>query len=145
MTDANKKLETEEIIPCSYAGDPDDEYCSTCNGKTMEIDGKTFSCKECQSYTPREEVPETPVNVDETPREDKVPTSAPSYIPQGVATCIKAESGLSIETKKGWFRFTYTEERIIPESADIDKEREALWNDVHHEVDKQASAVKDVL
>lgn len=65
--------------------------------------------------------------------------------PQGITTCIKAESGVSIETKKGWYRLSYTEERIIPESADIEAEREALWNTVNSEVDRQVEEIRSML
>lgn len=139
------KFTVEDIIRCQYAGDHEDEYCCTCNGVTMEIDGKEFSCKECQSYTPIEE-PHAPEGVDvigpsETSHLEQTDTE---YVPQGLVTSIKAESGLSIETKHGWYRFSYTEERLIPESADIEKEKEALWNTVNAEVDRQAEEVKNM-
>lgn len=35
---------------CKYAGDPEDEYCKNCNGCTMEVEGKSISCKECAGY-----------------------------------------------------------------------------------------------
>lgn len=141
----NKQEEFENIPVCQYAGDPEDEYCSGCNGITMAIDGQTFSCKECQSYTPTEEPKETPTHVDETPRDDTEPVDINTYTPQGITTTIKAESGLSIETKKGWYRFSYTEERIIPESANIEEERAALWNCVNAEVDRQAEEIRLML
>ena len=68
-----------------------------------------------------------------------------TYTTQGITTSIKAESGLSIETKKDWYRFTYSEERIVPETANIEKERECLWNDVNREVDRQAEEVQLML
>lgn len=140
------KNELENIPVCMYAGDPEDEYCCACNGKTMELDGQVYSCKECQSYTPaKEEV----VDVPEIPREPQVNDTeqpeAETYTSQGITTTIKAESGLSIETKKGWYRFSYTEERIIPETADIEKEKEALWNAVNGEVDRQADEIRLLL
>lgn len=143
MAKVNKKI--EDIPVCMYAGDPNDEYCRSCNGQTMMIDQKEYSCKECQAYRPKEEPVETPASVDETPRDDTLPVEVTNYTPQGITTSIKAESGLSIETKKGWYRFSYTEERIIPESADIEKEKEALWNAVNNEVDRQAEEVKLML
>lgn len=146
----NKEKEFEDIPVCAYAGDKEDEYCSGCNGKTMEIDGQIFSCKECQSYTPTPEPPtlepnDTPVETVQQAGEDTETAAADTYTSQGITTSIKAESGLSIETKKGWYRFSYTEERIIPESADIEKEREALWNDVNNEVDRQAEEIRLML
>ena len=140
-----KEQVVEDIPICQYAGDQTDEYCCSCNGKTMIIDGQEFSCKECQSYTPKQEEVETPTQTDETPRDDTEVADTNTYTSQGITTSIKAESGLSIETKKGWYRFTFTEERIIPETADIEKEKEALWNSVNNEVDRQAEEIKLLL
>ena len=141
----NKEKEFENIPVCQYAGDKEDEYCCACNGKTMEIDGQIFSCKECQSYTPTPELVETPAETVQQAEADINTVVADTYTPQGITTTIKAESGLSIETKKGWYRFSFTEERIIPESADIEKEKEALWTSVNNEVDRQAEEVKLML
>lgn len=142
----NSKKQDPEIVICQYAGDPEDEYCSTCSGVTMEIEGAVFPCTECQSYTPQEAKPQdTPPQNNETPRDEVETPKADTYTPQGLTTCIKAESGLSIETKQGWYRFSYTEERIVPETADIEKEKQALWDAVNSEVDKQAEDVKLML
>ena len=135
-------MKFEDIPRCKYAGDPGDEYCVNCNGVTMIVDGEEYSCKECQAYAPKEEPVETPENPSEIVRDDTFIEQADVYTPQGITTSIKAESGVSIETKKGWFRVAYTEERIIPESADIEKEREALWNAVNSEVDRQVDDIK---
>ncbi len=35
---------------CKWAGDPNDEYCESCNGITMEVDGNSISCIECAGY-----------------------------------------------------------------------------------------------
>lgn len=150
MAKVTKKKETnmEDIVKCQYAGDPNDEFCCSCNGKTMEIEGETLSCKECQSYTPTPETATEPVAPNEShdaAREDTENNKTSNYTPQGITTSIKAESGLSIETKKGWYRFCFTEERIIPETADIDKEKESLWNSVNSEVDRQAEEIKLLL
>lgn len=138
---ANKK-EFEDIAICKYAGDVSDEYCATCNGKTMEIDGEVYSCKECQAYEPAQNIVETPKSHSEIARDDTFIEETNVYTPQGITTSIKAESGVSIETKNGWYRFGFTEERIIPETANIEKEKEALWNSVNNEVDKQVDDIK---
>ena len=114
------KKDFEEIVRCKYAGDAGDEYCVSCNGKTMVVDGETYSCTECQAYTPEEAAVEAPAENHEIERDDTFVSEASVYTPQGITTTIKAESGVSIETKKGWYRFSYTEERIIPETADIE-------------------------
>lgn len=143
------KKQLPDIPKCSYAGDPEDEYCSQCNGVTMIIDGKEFSCKECQSYVEPEPIvedkPNLPCEGGETALHNTNSVDEGSYTSQGITTSIKAESGLSTETKKGWYKFMYSEERIIPETADIEKERECLWNDVNREVDRQAEEVQLML
>jgi hypothetical protein len=148
MAKINKK-QFPDIPKCVYAGDEADEYCSQCNGVTMIVDGEEFSCKECQSYTEpkpvNKEQPVPPSESHETPRDANEKEQAYIYTPQSITTSIKAESGLSVETKKGWYRFTYSEERIVPETADIDKERELLWNDVNREVDRQAEEIQIML
>lgn len=142
MAKVNKE-KFEDIPVCMYAGDQEDEFCASCNGKTMTVDGVEYSCKECQAYTPKKEEPvEQPVAPQEQPREDIPQPEVGDYTPVGITTTIKAESGLSIETKKGWYRFSYTEERIIPESADIEQEKAALWDSVNAEVDRQAEEIK---
>lgn len=142
----NKEQEMEQITPCAYAGDPDDEYCCSCNGVTMVENGETFPCTACQSYTPKVVKPDAaPTQTHEQPRDEAKPAQVDTYTPQGITTCIKAESGVSIETKKGWYRLSYTEERIIPESADIEAERQALWNTVNAEVDRQVEEIKSII
>lgn len=44
MSDVAKK--------CQYAGDPNDEYCKSCNGLTMLVNGVEYPCTECTAYTP---------------------------------------------------------------------------------------------
>lgn len=132
----------EDIPVCMYAGDPEDEFCSACNGKTMEIDGQVFSCTECEGYTYEKKATEKPVQLDEAPQATTESDAVDTYVSQGITTSIKAESGVSIETKRGWYRFSFTEERIIPESADMEKEKEALWNSVNSEVDRQIEEIK---
>lgn len=142
MATKKTNVELEDIVKCKYAGDPGDEFCVSCNGKTMVIDGEEFSCKECQAYTPEPEVEETPAEPGENLREPDEQANTDVYTPQGITTTIKAESGASIETKKGWYRFSFTEERIIPETADIEKEKAALWDAVNAEVDRQIDEIK---
>ena len=143
------KEKLPNIDPCVYAGDEEDEYCSECNGVTMMVNGEELSCTECQGYTPPEPKqapkPETHAKPCETPPKTADNTDVGTYTPQGIVTTIKAESGLSIETKQGWYRFAYAEERVIPDTADLEQERHHLWNDVNREVDRQAEEVKLML
>ena len=156
-----KKEETfPDITPCKFAGDPDDEFCAQCGGVTMEIDGKKYSCSECQAYEAGEPVdavtpeadPVPEVKDGDAPWNDPVAPTAPEsaeelpppedYAVLGVTTAIKAESGLSVEIKdrtgsSRWYKFTYTEERHVPAGGDVEKEKQALWNDVNRTVDQQ--------
>lgn len=158
------KLETEK--KCQFAGDPSDEYCSQCDGISIDIDGKPFAAHEsCQSFALASAEPDpTPVTADAVPV-NTVETGAHShdvgdqdvsvadmddYAAVGVTTAIRAESGLSMEMKdkKGtarWYKFTYTEERIVPASANLEEERAALWGTVHAEVDRQAQEITNYL
>lgn len=59
---------------CKYAFDKDDEYCKTCDGITMDVDGNKISCKECAGYEKGEEVGESPEAINpETMNEPDLP------------------------------------------------------------------------
>nr|DAE51193.1 MAG TPA: Molybdenum Cofactor Synthesis C [Caudoviricetes sp.] len=54
---------------CKYAFDKEDEYCATCDGVQMEVDGNLIPCDQCAGYeegteeaTNREEAVETVTN-----------------------------------------------------------------------------------
>ena len=32
------------MMKCKWAGDLNDEYCKSCDGITMEVDGNSISC-----------------------------------------------------------------------------------------------------
>lgn len=40
---------------CKWTGDMSDEYCKSCNGITMEVDGNSISCAKCAGYEAGEE------------------------------------------------------------------------------------------
>lgn len=69
-----------------------------------------------------------------------------TYESKAVTTTIKATSrrsiGIAKRTSTDYYTIEYTEERTIPEDADIDKERTFLWDTVNEEVDKQ---IDDIL
>ena len=66
---------------CKYAFDKEDEYCATCDGVQMEVDGNLIPCDQCAGY---EEGPEDANVEEETPMvpdaeecaEDEAPTVA---------------------------------------------------------------------
>lgn len=50
----------QKILACIYAGDPNDEYCSTCDGITMVVDdaeGGTIPATKCGGYEAPKEDP----------------------------------------------------------------------------------------
>mgnify|MGYP007069868974 CR=1 FL=1 len=56
-----------DVIKCQYAGDPNDEYCKTCNGVTMLVEGEEYPCTECTAYIASNDSDELPIN---QPEED---------------------------------------------------------------------------
>ena len=42
-------------MKCKWAGDVNDEYCKSCDGITMQVDGNSISCTECAGYEAGEE------------------------------------------------------------------------------------------
>ena len=139
----------EEIIRCRYAGDPEDEYCSQCDGiHPIGDDGKAVDAPMCGGYEPEERVQEQPVR--ETPGSqpeiaaDSPVMQEPSEEPvKGITTVIRAESGVSREINGTWYKFMFSEERVVPEGCDIEAEKQALWDSVNAEVDAQVEAVRN--
>ena len=141
--------EVKDIIRCKYAGDPEDEYCSQCDGiSPVGDDGKAVAANMCGGYEPEERMPEVPVR--ETPGSqceisaDSCEQCAPSKEPiKGITSVIRAESGVSREINGTWYKFVFSEERILPEGCDIEAEKQALWDSVNAEVDAQVDAVRN--
>ena len=139
----------EQIIKCKYAGDPEDEYCSQCDGlHPVGDDGKAVEATMCGGYEPAEcvqeqPVPEAPVSQRENGADSPV-MQEPSKEPvKGFTSVIRAESGLSAELNGRWYKFMFSEERILPEGCDIEAEKRALWDSVNAEVDAQLEAVRN--
>lgn len=55
---------------------------------------------------------------------------------------IQATSRISTKIKETFYTFEYTEERLLEEGDDAERERADLWETCHKEVDKQ---VEDVI
>lgn len=55
----------------------------------------------------------------------------------GVTTAIRITSRASIKVKDSFYTIEYCEERSIPEGADLEEERAALWGVCNTEVDNQ--------
>ncbi len=133
----------EEIIKCRYAGDPNDEFCKNCDGVTVEEDGQSFAATSCCGYepTPAADPSEEPAEERETSVLSQEKGEAVPVHNQGVTTVIRAESGLTREINGAYYKFMFSEERAIPEGADMKAEKQALWDAVNAEVDNQLESV----
>lgn len=69
-----------------------------------------------------------------------------TYTSKAVITKISATSRISLKIKKTdtFYTLEYSEERCLPEDANIQKERDLLWDAVNMEVDKQAEDVRNL-
>jgi hypothetical protein len=65
------------------------------------------------------------------------------YECKGVTKSIKATSRTSIKKGNTYYTLEYCEERVIPETEDvnIEKERKDLWDTVNTEVDNQITDI----
>ena len=52
--------------------------------------------------------------------------------------------GIQNRTSTEYYTIEYTEERSIPEDADIEKERTFLWDACNEEVDNQISDILEI-
>jgi len=64
-----------------------------------------------------------------------------AYKIQGVTTKITATSRASIKVRDNYFTVEATEERELPESADVDAEWKALFDSVNDVIDAQAEDI----
>lgn len=69
-------------------------------------------------------------------------TKKTTYKSKAIINSIKATSRISLKVGETFYTLEYCEERLIPEGADIEKERKILWDTVNAEVDKQAEDVQ---
>ena len=139
----------EQIIKCKYAGDPEDEFCSKCDGLyPVGDDGKAVEASLCGGYEPDEQKQEQPMPETPTQQREIGVESGESIAPnkecvKGITSVIRAESGVSREINGVWYKFMFSEERIVPEGCDIEAEKQALWDAVNAEVDAQVEAVRN--
>ena len=77
---------------CKWAGDVNDEYCKSCDGITMEVDGKSISCEDCAGYEESEE----DVISDDV---DMTPTAEDEKVVEDAAENLNKESKNNIPTK----------------------------------------------
>lgn len=136
-----------EIIRCKYAGDPEDEFCCNCDGlHPIDDNGNAQIATECGGYEPEEQVQTPNTNEQHDSATENTPNSCESAncnkeCVQGITSVIRAESGVSREVNGTWYKFMFSEERILPAGCDIEAEKQALWDSVNAEVDAQLDAI----
>ena len=64
------------------------------------------------------------------------------YKSKATTTKIAATSRISKKIEETYYTLEFTEERIVPEDANLDAERKILWDTVNAEVDNQ---IEDIL
>ena len=134
----------EEIIKCKFAGDPEDEFCCNCDGiHPIDDNGNEQVATACGGYEPCEveATPEAPVSHCENCGESCETQTNSKQPTVGITSVIRAESGVSREVNGTWYKFMFSEERILPEGCDIEAEKQALWESINAEVDAQLDAV----
>lgn len=88
---------------CKYAFDKEDEYCATCDGVQMEIDGNLIPCDQCAGY---EDGPEDANVEEETPMvvdtQEDVEQEAPTVALENAKTDLETakKSKTTNNTKK---------------------------------------------
>jgi hypothetical protein len=139
----------EKLIKCKYAGDPEDEFCCNCDGlHPVDDNGNPLPATNCGGYEPAEQVqeqatPESAGAASEICGDSCDAAAVNKECVKGITSVIRAESGLSREVNGTWYKFMFSEERIVPEGCDIEAEKQALWESVNAEVDAQLEAVRN--
>ena len=66
-----------------------------------------------------------------------------NYETKAVTSKISATNRASIKIRDSYFTVEFSEERVIPDNADVDlqKEKDALWESVTAEVDNQIESI----
>ena len=60
---------------------------------------------------------------------------------KAVTTSIKATSRVAVKIKDNFYTVEFSEERSVPEDADMDEERAELWDAVNSTVDDQCEQI----
>ena len=94
-------MEVISMKKCKWAGDVNDEYCKSCDGITMEVDGNSISCTECAGY---EEGEETTDEKTEEPMPKPIPYKIEEDLPfsddENVTNYVEETTQISTKDKK---------------------------------------------
>lgn len=119
------------MLKCKYAGDTSDPGCKDCNGITMVYKDKEYDCsaictgfEECEDSKTGIEIETAP----NTPDNSKLKT-----------TLIGCKSGLSKEINGVWYKFEAWEEKVVPDTGnvDVELERRMLFDKLNTYIDNQ--------
>ena len=124
------------MLKCKYAGDVNDEGCKTCDGYNMTLpDGKVRPCEEvCGGFAAEEKkqpVAQKQKNVDTTKS-------------VGTTRMIGCKSGISKEINGIWYKFEAWEEIMLPENANVEDERNILFDKLNSAIDNQVIEVMQI-
>ena len=148
---------------CKYAGDPNDVNCRTCDGLyVLDLSNCSVPAEHhCAGFEAdpivqrKPEVEEVPVNTDEpkiinnvvneVTNNQVISDISNSFDILGETTKISAKSGVSAEIKGRWYKFEFTEERVLPKYCNLHEEKQSLWESVNAEVDNQLAEITELL
>ena len=113
---------------CKWAGDLADEYCKSCDGIKMMVEGIEKSCTECNGYEPgdadveSEEVIEEPMNqpVEEAPVKTTQKANTKVKSTKTTNTTPKEEKPVKKENTKSQKVEKVAEEKEVKETVDTD-------------------------
>lgn len=72
-------------------------------------------------------------------------TKKNEYVSKAVTTSIRITSRASVKVGDNFFTVEYCEERMIPENADVEKERAILWDVANMECDNQVNDIYNAM
>ena len=91
-------------MKCKWAGDVNDEYCKSCDGITMEVDGNSIPCTECAGYEDSDEDVESITEKTEEPAaeqiKDKIEEDSQSSKVENVTNEVEKTTQISTKAKK---------------------------------------------
>ena len=92
------------MMKCKWAGDVNDEYCKSCDGITMKVDGNSIPCTECAGYEESVEDAESTTEKTEEPMpkstSDKTEEDSQSSNVENVTNDVEETTQISTKAKK---------------------------------------------
>lgn len=150
----------DDAIQCKYAGDPKDENCAECDGFTPvgTVSSDTGKCTAyaegpapedwAEFYAQQDEIEDTPADDGSMGSNSEVRDILMASDVEGITVNIQAEIAVTEQIKNSagddvWIKANFSEVRRIPEGANYEEERAALWADVENEVMAEIDHLKE--